>query len=222
MTPSNTRWRPAAVLILLALVLSLLAPAVAMAHAELVSTDPAEGATVEGSPTEISATFSEALLAEGSGLSLRDAAGERIAVGDVDPDDEERLVITDVPDLAPGEYEARWTARSDDGHLERGTWTFTVIAPASPTPAPSPTPSPSAAASPTATSSASATPASPSAPPPSPSPAASASPTPAPSPDPNATGSGSGDVLLPILAGLAIVAIAGGVLLSRRGRTPTA
>lgn len=219
MTPAVARWRPAAVLSLLALALALMAPAVATAHAELLSTDPADGATVEGSPTEISATFNEALSAEGSGLSLRDAAGQRIAVGDVDPDDEERLVITDVPDLAPGEYEARWTARSDDGHLERGTWTFTVVAPATPTPAPTPTPSPSATARASAT--ASAAPASPSAAPATPSAAASASPTPAPSPDPNAAGGGGGDVLLPILAGLAIVAIAGGILLSRRGRTPT-
>ena len=76
-----SRRRLAAFLSLVALALALVVPASVAAHAELVETDPAAGTAVEGTPTEITATFTEALLAEGSGLSLRDAAGDRVATG---------------------------------------------------------------------------------------------------------------------------------------------
>jgi hypothetical protein len=123
----------------------------------------------------------------------------------LDPADPARLVIDPVPELAPGTYEVRWTSVTDDGHVERDTWTFTVTAP--PTPSPSPTPSSSAAPS--------ATPE----PPPTPSPV----PTPTVAPSPSADGgdpAGSGnDVILPIILGLALVGLVAGFLVTRRGRT---
>lgn len=195
-----------------ALALALLAPAAAVAHAELEATSPADGVTVEGTPAEISATFSEALEADGSGLSLRDAAGQEVAVGGLDPDDPARLLIADVPDLAPGEYEVRWTVASDDGHVERDTWSFTVVA--APTPSPSPTPAPTATAAPTAEPSAT------TAPSPSPTEAPSGSPAPSASPDPDEEPAASTtDVILPIVVVLGIVVVGVGVVLSRRNRT---
>ena len=194
-------------LLLLLLGAAAVAPVGVAAHAELEETVPAADATVEGSPTEVSATFSETLLADRSSLSLRDAEGAEVAEGGPDPEAPERLLISDLPDLAPGEYEASWAAAADDGHLERGTWTFTVIA--APTPSPSPTPSPTPAPSATATPSPTA----------SPSPAASVAPSPSTSGgDSSQTASGT-DVILPIVAALALVAIVGLYLLTRRGRT---
>ena len=196
-------------LLLLLLGIAAIAPSGVAAHAELEATVPAADTTVEGVPTEVAATFTEALLEDGSSLSLRDAAGTEVAEGGIDPDAPERLVIGDLPDLAPGEYEARWAAATDDGHLERGTWTFTVVAATAPSNSPTPTPSaaPSVTASPTAA--------------PSPSPAESPSIAPSPSPsggDASQTASGT-DVILPIVAALAAVAIVGLYLLTRRGRT---
>jgi copper resistance protein C len=192
----------------LVVTVALAAPMAVRAHAELLETSPAEGTTVEGTPTEVSAIFSEGLEPESS-LELRDAAEATVAEGGLDPEDPTRLVIADVLDLAPGVYEARWTSATDDGHIERGTWTFTV-APAptpSPTPSPSPTPAPSATASPTPT------------PAPSPSEAPSPSGSPAPSGGDSPAGNDS-DVVLPIILGLAIVAGVGGFLLLRRRPTP--
>lgn len=188
------------------LALSLGVPAAVTAHAEFKEASPADGATVEGTPSEIVAVFSEALAADGSVLALRDAAGAELANGGPDPDDPARLVITEVPALAPGEYEVRWTAASDDGHLERDTWTFTVTA--AMTPSPSPTPAPTA--TPAAPGSASSSPTSP--------PSAEPTATPSATPPPDDAGATGGDVVIPIVAGLAIVAIAGGILFSRRGR----
>lgn len=193
----------------LALTFTIATTATVAAHAELLETTPEDGATVEGTPTEIVAVFSEALEEDGSSLSLRDAAGDEVASGGLDPDDAARLVIAEVPGLVPGEYEVRWTSATDDGHVERDTWTFTVSAAATPTPTATPTVAPSATAT-----------AVPSAPPSAaPTDAPSAAPTAAPSPTPDGgedPAASTGEVLLPIAAGLAIVAVVGGVLLSRR------
>lgn len=195
----------------LALALALATTAGVAAHAELLETTPEDGATVEGSLTEVVASFSEAIDQDGSGLVLRDAAGDEVASGGVDPDDDTRLVIADVPDLAPGEYEVRWTAASDDGHLERDTWTFTVTAAPTPTPTAIPTAAPSA----TATAVPSEAPTTAPTDPPSAPASVAASPTPGGDEEPAAS---TGDVLLPIIVGLAIVGLVGGVLLSRRRR----
>ena len=200
----TTRRYPESRFILVAAVAiaALLLPASVVAHAELLETTPADGATVEGTPTEVSATFSEALEEDGSTLELRDRAGDSLATGGLDPDDPARLLIADVPELAPGEYEVRWRTATDDGHSENDTWTFTVTAEPTPSPSPSPTPAPSVTAPPSAAPTAS----------------PSVAPSLAPSPSPTPTGASDSDVLLPIVAGLAIVAVAGALLLSRRNR----
>lgn len=189
--------------------LLMVLPATVAAHAELLEATPADGATVEGTPREISASFSEPLETDGSTFSLRSAAGERLAAGGVDPDDPTRLVIDPVPTLQPGTYEVRWRAASADGHAENDTWAFTVVAP-TPTealPTPTSSPEPSAGASPSAEPSPGSTP----------EPSAATSPSASPGPtDP--AGASDGDVVLPIIAALAIVLIAAGFLLSRRGR----
>ena len=107
--------------------------------------------------------------------------------------------------LAPGAYVIRWTAVAEDGHVERGRLTFTVE---EPTPSPSPTPAPTEAASESASAS------------PSASPVATPTATPAPSPSADTTpvASGGTDVLLPIVAALAIVGVVAYLVL-RRGRT---
>ena len=181
----------------------MLFPAVVTAHAELLEATPADGATVEGTPAEISATFTEPLETDGSTFSLRSAAGERLAVGRIDPDDRTRLIFDPVPELAPGVYEVRWRAASADGHAENDTWTFTVtpVATPSPTPAATPTPGTSSAPEPSDT----------------PEPSAPASPPPSPGPADPAGASGS-DAILSIVAALAIVLLAAGFLLSRRSR----
>lgn len=204
--PRRVRGARRGLALVAALAIGLLLPAAAVAHAELVAASPPDGATVVGAPGDLSATFTEDLIGD-STLSIRDAAGQRLAVGGVDPADARRLVIDPVPDLPPGAYEMRWTAFTADGHLERGAWTFTVTAP--------PPTSPPATALPTAsaTADASTSPTPSGNPVPSPSPAAS--PTPAPG-DP--TGGDGAAILLPILAALAVVGGGAMLLLGRRGR----
>jgi methionine-rich copper-binding protein CopC len=195
-----------------AVIALVLLPSVALAHAELETSIPKDGATVEGTPTEIAGTYSEAMDPDGSSLKVLDADGTQVAQGGVDPDDDKRMAVTDIPELAPGTYTVKSTTKSaEDGDVDRKEWSFTVAA--TPTPSPSPTPTPTTAPSATPAPSPSPTPTAPS-----PSPVASATPT--PSADGGTTGSGS-DVLLPIIAAVVIVGVIAGYLFSRRDRTPT-
>ena len=194
-----SRAKVAALLLALGAVIAL--PAGVAAHAEFERSNPEDGETVQGSPNVIRAVFSEA-LGDGSEMSLLDEAGETIATGGIDPANATRLRI-DPPDLEPGDYEVQWKAFADDGHLETGTFTFTVSAPVTPPPSLAPTPSedvsapPSASAVPTVSA-----------------PPATLSPTAEPSPPANAAG--ANDVLLPIIAAVVIVGALGGYLLMRR------
>lgn len=173
-------------------------PGVALGHADLATSDPADGATLGDPPTEIVQTYTQDLDPGRSSLVLVDTAGAEVARGGVEPGDDDRTMrITDPPTLAPGDYTIRWTTFStEDNELHRGETTFTLVAPG-PTPRPTPSPEPSATPAPTAS--------------PSPSP----SPAPSPSADPGTT-SGSADVLIPIIAGIVLVALLGAWLL--RGR----
>jgi copper resistance protein C len=173
----------------------VLAP-VAAAHSELVSSKPADGETVVGNPAEIMGQYSETLDPDGSSLVLVDPNGANVARGGVaaGATDSKEMLIDPVPQLAPGLYTVKSTTKSaEDGDIDRKTWQFRVVAPS-----PSPTAEPSATPEPTA------------------SPSATASPSPSPAPG-STTGSG-GDVILPIIAALAIVAIAGSLLLARGRR----
>lgn len=191
---------------LFALSMIVLLPGSAQAHAELDSPTPADGSTVEGSPPTIEGSFTQDVDPEGSFLQLRDAAGAVVAEGEVDPDEPRRMVMDPLPDLPEGTYTVRWTTFSaEDGEgPERGSWTFTVTASPAPEPTPEPTPAPAATAVPTTEPTAS------------PEPSAAPSPSDPPGADPAGS---DDDVLIPILLGLALVAVAGGSLLRRRGRT---
>ena len=175
-------------------------PIVALAHAELESASPPDGAVLDSPPTEVVLTFTEALDAVKSHMELIGPAGTEVANGGVDPDNDKAMRI-ESPELEPGTYEIRSTAfAAHDGALKRETLTFTITAP-SPTPTATATPAASESAAPSALPSAS----------------PSAGPSPAPSAGGNAGASGA-DVLLPILAALIVVAVLGAMLLRGRSR----
>lgn len=178
------------------MLLAFLAPQAAFAHADLAEAEPADGATVEGTPGLVSLLFTEPQDVHSS-IELVGPSGP-IATAGPAADDPLTMRLAPPP-LNPGSYTVRWTAVGDDGHIERGTVTFTVTEPP-PTPAPSPTP-PSPAPTPTAT--AATTPA-----PPTPS-AATSSISPSPAPDPSDGGGAGADVgsLLAILVVAVVIGI---------------
>jgi LPXTG-motif cell wall-anchored protein len=185
-----------------------LAVAPVFADAALVEATPEADEVVTDLPDTLRLVFNEPLDAGRSSVELRDEAGETVAEGELSPD-EATTLEADLPDLEPGTYEVRYTAGSADGHLVRDTYTFTVEVVPTPSPTLSPTPSSSPAESgaPSPTASAEAS---------SPSSAPTREPSASARPDPGTTAGGSADVLIPIVAGLAVLALLGAVFLRRR------
>jgi copper resistance protein C len=186
--------------------LAIMIPAIVVAHAELETSTPADGSTVQ-SPFDgpIVLRFTEA-LAEGSEADLLGSDGSTIASADVDQPGA-TMTFELASDLDPGEYEVRWTGVAQDGHVDRGTFGFSVAA-APPTPEPTPEPTPTATATPS-------TPAETS-------PPATVAPSVSPAPSPTVDGgasAGAGDVLLPIIVALLVVGMGGIYLLTRRNRS---
>lgn len=172
------------------------------ADAGLVSSSPADKAVTTTPPTTVTLSFDEGLdPAKSSFKLIRD--GATIGTGTVSAGSAKVMELEGLL-LAPGGYEVRWTAGSTDGHLVRGTLTFTV---ADPTPEPS-TPAP---ATPEPSAVATEGPATP---------ALASTPAPAstlPPDDATPAATSTADVLVPIVVGLVAVA-AIGLLVLRRSR----
>lgn len=132
--------RPAG--LLLAVLLAAI-PATALAHAELVTTEPAAGGTLDAPPTDITLSFDGELSPDGSGFTVTDATGAEVGSGALDLEVAERNVLRgDVTADADGRYEVAWSAVAIDGHREEGSFAFTVgsTQPAPDTALPRPTP----------------------------------------------------------------------------------
>ena len=124
----------------------------AAAHDRLVSTDPADGASLEQAPDHVGLVMSSDPLGLGTQVQVTGPAGI-VSTGDVSVLD---TTVTQAlaADRPAGTYEVQWRITSSDGHPVSGSFRFTAAtgtAPASPSAAPSPSataaaPSPSSPA----------------------------------------------------------------------------
>lgn len=119
----------------LALLLLLGLASVALAHAELLGSDPADGAALERAPERVQLFFSEPIEPEFFALQVFAADRQRVDRGDarIAPTDA-RVLETGLREVGPGRYTVVWRAVSLDGHVVRGSFTFAVGAGASPGP----------------------------------------------------------------------------------------
>jgi methionine-rich copper-binding protein CopC len=110
---------------LLALVLLVAGPA--WPHAVLVRSSPARRATLTTPPERVQLWFNEAVEPRFSTVSVRDAAGQAVDLGDarVEPGDSKRLVVGVRP-LGPGTYRVRFRVLSVDGHVVEGEFAFAI------------------------------------------------------------------------------------------------
>jgi len=114
-----------------ALVLALLAATAlavpAQAHAELKSSNPASGATLDAAPKQIELTFSATVsLPDGDAVVVTGPDGAKWAVAQAQAVGQ---TITAVPDAAfvkAGAHTLEWRALSDDGDVVSGKFTFTL------------------------------------------------------------------------------------------------
>jgi methionine-rich copper-binding protein CopC len=120
----STRWiRRAA---LLGAVLASGAAAVpALAHSPVIGTSPAKGATV--SPvSSVSVRFGAAVVTGTISVARSDGSAVPARAAGLDPRNRARLRATFARKLMSGRYTVSWRARADDGHSERGTFSFRV------------------------------------------------------------------------------------------------
>ncbi len=111
-------------------------PQQAHAHAQLLRSNPADGASLAKSPKQIDVWFNE-LLEDGFNVlqvfpSNQLLAEQRTNLAEgkvkVDPKDQTHLEV-EVRPLVPGEYVAEWRVLSRDGHSAPGRIRFRVLAP---------------------------------------------------------------------------------------------
>lgn len=114
--------------LLLALLAVLCASRTAAAHADLVRSEPADGATLSAAPAEVHLWFSEEIAPSFSAVQVLDAAGQSVPGVGVHPDPAQRSALVAVlPRLPAGAYTLIWkTLSATDGHPSQGMVLFGV------------------------------------------------------------------------------------------------
>jgi methionine-rich copper-binding protein CopC len=107
-----------------------LAPGAAAAHAIILESEPASGATLAEPPARIYLRFNSKLEKRLSRVTLTAAAGRPVplpvaADGSEKPD---RIVLP-LGALRPGAYVVRYKVLAADGHITEGALRFTVLEP---------------------------------------------------------------------------------------------
>lgn len=115
---------------LLAVMLVLFIPGLALAHLGLVGSTPKDGAHLAAAPREIRLSFTEAVEASVARVRLLGANGGEVAISAVRGlPDSGQVIIADITGaLEAGTYTVEWQVIGKDGHPVRGTIPF-VIAP---------------------------------------------------------------------------------------------
>lgn len=107
----------------------LAAAGIASAHADLVSSSPANGSVLANEPSELTLTYSEAVTLDLSSVSVVAPDGRHVNSGSLHygAAGNESLSIALAPDASQGTYVVDWQATaSDDGHATAGFVTFSV------------------------------------------------------------------------------------------------
>jgi copper transport protein len=103
----------------------LLTPSVALAHAGVIRTTPADGERLETSPPALVIEFTEPVGLDPDGVRLVDDAGARVALPGPAVASGAR-VTQPLPSLTDGWYLASWSVVSTDGHVVHGAIAFAV------------------------------------------------------------------------------------------------
>ena len=121
----NPRVRTRSAVAVAALAAALFAPATAWAHANLVRTEPGNGAVVARAPATVRIVFDD-VVRPGPGIAAIRNGGASILAGKVHVQGGRTLVVPLRRGLGDGDYSVRWSIVSDDGHLESGVVAFAI------------------------------------------------------------------------------------------------
>ena len=108
----------------LPILLLLLAPGGAAAHAMLDRAEPRVGSTVHAPPHEVSLWFSQNIEGATSTTTVTDAGGRRVDAGK--PAISGNVMRVPLQGVGAGTYRVRWHVLSVDTHTTQGSFTFRV------------------------------------------------------------------------------------------------
>jgi copper transport protein len=116
--------------VLTALILLVVNPQAASAHAQLISTYPAANSVLKSAPTIITLTWGEKVATNSDQVFLADSTGTKFPTSytlKLDPNTNQSTVtLTPTKTLPAGAYIVSWRAVSRDGHLVGGAYSFGV------------------------------------------------------------------------------------------------
>ena len=113
-------------LLVAAAVLVALAPP-AGAHTSLASATPGPDETVDVAPSEVVLRFDDEVVPAVDGITVVGSDGERADTGEVSRPDPTTIVLGLRPGLPPGPYAVEWRILAQDGDVQEGGHTFTVV-----------------------------------------------------------------------------------------------
>lgn len=118
MMRSGCRW-------LVMIVTALALTSTVFAHMKLARTLPAADSTVAAAPAQVQAWFTQAPDPKVSRLALEGPSGP-VKLGAIRLAEDKSIAASIEGTLADGAYTVSWQAAGDDGHIQKGTFTFTV------------------------------------------------------------------------------------------------
>ncbi len=120
--------RAAGTAVVVALTLALLAPASALAHAQLEGTVPERGAIVKHEPAVVVFRFDQPVEGNFGAIRVYDADGNRVDEGDAFHPNSEgpRIGVHLKPSLPDGSYTATYRVVSADGHIVSSGIVFSI------------------------------------------------------------------------------------------------
>lgn len=98
---------------------------VVLAHMKVVKTVPEQGSTVSKVPTAVQVWYTQEPDGPISKLSLEGPQGDVKLL--VHPGEDNSLMgMIEDANLGNGDYHVTWQTAGDDGHIQKGEYTFTV------------------------------------------------------------------------------------------------
>lgn len=100
------------------------------AHLKVEKTVPETGAVIESAPKELRVWFSQSPTVPVSSLALAGPDGAitlgKVAAGQTDGKPDRSLVAPVTGTMPAGKYTATWKTSGGDGHIQTGTFEFTL------------------------------------------------------------------------------------------------
>ena len=109
----------------LAVAATLLVAITLSAHTKVVKTLPATDETVSAKPALVQVWFNETPDVKVSKLTL-DGPGGAVKLGALKAGDQNSIAAPVEGAVADGKYTVAWQAAGKDGHVQKGTFAFTV------------------------------------------------------------------------------------------------